>query len=132
MKYTTAEWLGEMYTHMARYEFELTKSFYGMAIPITKEYLKVYTRENATSLGQIAINSAILKVDDAEFWDLIFQKLYDDKIVRYVTLPVVAGLYSALVQAGIKLDHPLYPTLLAIMKQQQVYYDTHPELKTLV
>jgi hypothetical protein len=79
-----------MYKHMGAYGFELNRNFYEVIVPITKEYLKVFTRENATSLGYITISCAALKVDDQELWTLIFKKLYDDKIQRYLTLDLTA------------------------------------------
>jgi hypothetical protein len=47
---------------MANYEFVLEDTLYSLIIPITLEYINVFTRNNATALGSIATSALKLNV----------------------------------------------------------------------
>lgn len=63
---------------------------YSIIVPITIEYLKVFTIQNAESLGQIAICSARLNLQHDQLWETIFKKLDTEKIYTYLNHVQVA------------------------------------------
>lgn len=96
-----------MYERMGEMDLPLDNHFYDVMLPITKEYLKVMTRENGRSLSNIAIAGAALKVEDKEFWDLIWKKLYTENIHKYIVLPDVVRLLFAMTKNNVQTDHPI-------------------------
>lgn len=71
---------------MANYEFVLEDTLYSLIIPITLEYINVFTRNNATALGSIATSALKLNVQSDELWNAILNKLNNEDIYRYLTL----------------------------------------------
>lgn len=121
-----------MYRHMERYQLPLDNKFYDVIVPITKEYLKVFTRENARSLGAIATTCGALKANDAELWGLIFKKLQDDGLHKYITLHDTVYLLEALVNHGSFNQHPLIQTLFNTILTHKKFYEHYPHLLNII
>ncbi len=105
---------------------------YSIIIPITIEYVNVYTIQNAQSLGQIAICAAKLNLQSEKLWEAILRKLDAENIYRYLNHTQVALLLNALVEQGTYINHPLVAKLSGVVTQQKAYYQNFPELLALI
>jgi len=76
--------VGALYEHIVNYKLELDDTMYSIIVPITIEYLNVFTIQNAESLGQIAIASAKLNLQNDKLWEVIFKKLDTENIYTYL------------------------------------------------
>lgn len=70
---------------------------YSIIVPITIEYLNVFTIQNAESLGQIAICSARLNLQHDKLWEVILKKLDTENIYKYLNHVQTIELLNALV-----------------------------------
>lgn len=70
---------------------------YSIIVPITIEYLNVFTIQNAESLGQIAICSARLNLQHDKLWEVILKKLDTENIYKYLSHVQTIELLNALV-----------------------------------
>lgn len=132
VKYVTDVSLGNMYAQLLKYDLPLDNSFYDVVAPITKEYIKVFNRENATSLGKIAITCGYLKVQDAELWKLLFKKLQDEGLHKYVTLNSTVFLLEALTVHGAFNNEPLVQTLHNTIVKHKSFYERFPHLLEVI
>ncbi len=76
--------VGALYEHIVNYKLELDDTMYSIIVPITIEYLNVFTIQNAESLGQIAICSAKLNLQHDKLWEVILKKLDTENIYTYL------------------------------------------------
>lgn len=103
--------VGALWEHMANYEFVLEDTLYSLIIPITLEYINVFTRNNATALGSIATSALKLNVQSDELWNAILNKLNNEDIYRYLTLAQTVLLLHCLAVNGRFIKHPLIAKL---------------------
>ena len=75
IKYFIDLHVGALYEHILNYKLELDDTMYSIIVPISIEYLNVFTIQNAESLGQIAICSAKLNLQHDKLWEVILRKL---------------------------------------------------------
>lgn len=132
IKYFLDIHVGAIYEHIALYKLELDDTMYSIIVPITIEYLNVFTIQNAESLGQIAINSAKLNLQSEKLWEAIFKKLDTENIYTYLNHIQVVHLLEALVEQGTFINHPLIAKLCSVVAQQKAYYSHHPELLRII
>lgn len=105
---------------------------YSIIVPITIEYVNVFTIQNAQSLGQIAICAAKLDLQSEKLWEAILRKLDSENIYRYLNHTQVVLLLNALVEQGTFINHPLVAKLSGVVAQQKAYYVNFPELMSLI
>jgi hypothetical protein len=105
---------------------------YSIIVPITIEYINVFTIQNAASLGQIAYCAAKLNLQNDKLWEAIFNKLDTQNIYKYLTLPQTINLLNALVEQGTFINHPLVAKLSGVVAHQKAYYQHFPKLLSLI
>ena len=105
---------------------------YSVIIPITIEYINVFTIQNAYSLGEIAICAAKLNLQSESLWEAIFKKLDTQNIYKYMTNHQIAELLSAIVNQGTYINHPLVAKLSGVVAQQKAFYQNFPYLMTII
>lgn len=105
---------------------------YSIIVPITVEYVNVFTIQNAKSLGQIAICAARLNIQSEKLWEAILRKLDTENIYRYLDHVQVVNLLAALVDQGTFINHPLVAKLSGVVAQQKAYYQNFPDLLRLI
>lgn len=67
-------------------DLEVDEHFHNIIVPIVKEFVKNYNRENNKSLAELIQCLGWLKVQDDGLWQLFEQKLLQEKLYRYIPL----------------------------------------------
>lgn len=67
-------------------DIELDENFYGVILPIIKEFVKNMDRNHNKSLAELIKHLGWLKVEDEGLWRLFEQKLVQEKLYRYIPL----------------------------------------------
>ena len=132
IKYFIDLHVGALYEHILNYKLELDDTMYSIIVPITIEYLNVFTIQNAESLGQIAICSAKLNLQHDKLWEVILRKLDTENIYTYLNHVQTIQLLNALVEQGTYISHPIVAKLSAVVAQQKAHYQHFPELIKLI
>ncbi|CAI2379563.1 unnamed protein product [Moneuplotes crassus] len=84
------------------YNYDRGDEFFEVILPRVKEQLKVYDRHCIRSVFKIIKGAAGMRLQDNEFWELVEEKLIDDRLFRYLTLDETCSLVDllGLVQRG--------------------------------
>jgi hypothetical protein len=64
LQYFTDEHMGQLYKIFGILDLELDNHYYDVILPITKEYIKKYTFQDADSLCNIIQGALVIKVQD--------------------------------------------------------------------
>lgn len=67
-------------------DIELDENFYGVILPIVKEFVKNFDRNHNKSLAELISHLGWMKVEDEGLWRLFEQKLLQEKLYRYIPL----------------------------------------------
>ena len=113
-------------------KLEVDDTMYSIIVPITVEYVNVFTIQNAKSLGQIATCAARLNIQSEKLWESIFRKLDTENIYHYLSHVQVVHLLAALVDQGTFINHPIVAKLSGVVAQQKAYYQHFPDLLRLI
>ncbi|KRX05155.1 hypothetical protein PPERSA_06789 [Pseudocohnilembus persalinus] len=84
--------------HIWNNNLELDEHFYGVILPIVKEYVKKFDRECNKSLYEITKYCGWMEVQDKGLWELLDKKLVDERLVRYIPLEELINVAHALAQ----------------------------------
>lgn len=124
--------VGGIFQHICENKIEVDDTMYSIIIPITIEYINVFTIQNALALGTIAINAAKLNLQSEKLWEAIFAKLDGQNVYKYLNHGQIAELLAAIVNQGTYIDHPLVGKLSATIAQQKAHYQHFPALMSLI
>jgi len=81
-------------------EIPLDDHFYNVILPIVKEFVKNFDRNNNRALYQLIQHLGWLRVKDEGLWNLFEQKLLDEKLYRYIPTNELCKVAHALAEAG--------------------------------
>lgn len=81
-------------------DIELDDNFNNIILPIVKEFVKNFDRENNKALYELVTYLAYLKVEDEGLWSLFEQKLLGEKLYRYIPNRELCEMIYALGEAN--------------------------------
>jgi hypothetical protein len=124
--------VGGIFQHICENKIEVDDTMYSIIIPITIEYINVFTIQNALALGTIAVHAAKMNLQSEKLWEAIFAKLDGQNVYKYLNHVQIAELLAAIVKQGTYIDHPLVGKLSATIAQQKAHYQHFPALMSLI
>ncbi len=124
--------MGGIFQHICENNIEVDDTMYSIIIPITIEYINVFTIQNALALGTIAVHAAKMNLHSEKLWEAIFAKLDGQNVYKYLNHVQIAELLAAIVKQGTYIDHPLVGKLSATIAQQKAHYQHFPALMSLI
>ena len=117
--------MGDLYLTFKRLDLDLDNNFYDFILPITKEYIKKYTFQDAESLGKIVEGALALDVQDEQFWELVLRKLHNEKCYRYLALPRVLEISEGFLAHRTLNTHPVIEEFGRVLEQQQEFFSLY-------
>lgn len=78
---------------------EVDEHFYNIIVPIVKEFVKNFNRENNHSLALLIQSMGWLKIQDDGLWQVFEQKLLEEKLYKYIPLKDLCLVANAMSQA---------------------------------
>lgn len=115
--------LHHLYRHLERNNLTIDNSFHQIIAPISLEYLKVFTREHAVTMWQMAMTMLALKIDNQPLWDALLKKLDTENCYRYIPLYETSLLLNRLLDKEEYSKLGLTRKLIGVVHQQKQYYE---------
>lgn len=86
--------------YIAKNELEKTPEFWSIIVPTVKQQLKTLDRNCTRSLYNFIDGAAGMGLQDNEFWELVEQKLVDERLYRYFTLENLTNVLVFMAHVG--------------------------------
>lgn len=92
--------LSYILSFMGRQNLDKDKSFWEVIFPAVKKQIATLDRNCTRSLFHFIEGASLLKIQDNEFWELVEQKLVDERLHRYFALDKLTEVLVLLAEVG--------------------------------
>lgn len=92
--------LSYIISFMGRNSLDKDRTFWETILPACKKQLGTLDRNCTRSLYHFIEGASLLKIQDNEFWELVEQKLVDERLHRYFTLEKLTDVLVLLAEVG--------------------------------
>ena len=89
-----------IFDQMAKYEVPLDQDFNNMVLPMTKDFIRAFDKENSVGFSRIAHSLALLGVEDQELWNIVKDQIVERRMYRYIQPQEFGKLIYALARTG--------------------------------
>lgn len=121
----------ELYHQLSKYKLTIDNSFHQIIAPISLEYLKVFTREQAVTMYMMAKTMLELKIDNPTLWNALIEKLDNQNCYRYIPLTETSILLNLLLDSE-HAKSSLAKKLTAVVKQHKQFYEYYAMTRPIV
>eukprot|EP00347_Sterkiella_histriomuscorum_P002193 403369108 len=92
--------LAYMFQYIGRLQLDKSKGFWEKILPAVKKQLATLDRNCTKSLYHFIEGASQMKLQDNEFWELVEQKLVDERLHRYFELEKLTNILVLLAEVG--------------------------------